>query len=155
MDQLSSFFMDLGRTAPRYQSMASIWPKSKTLQKCLLEYYIVVTQLCHHIFKVCNRSLLKQITSTMQGPLEAFKSKLDLWAGAIRDEMHIQTSQLVKAESEESRRHRDSFQRFMHLSKTTQARMSMQDLLDKFSKYDYRTTWKQIRKCGSTKLLAV
>jgi ankyrin repeat domain-containing protein 50 len=36
-----------GRSAPRYQSMATIYPLSKTLQSYMLEYFIVVTDLCH------------------------------------------------------------------------------------------------------------
>lgn len=154
MEQLSTFFMNLGRTAPRYQNMALIWPKSKTLQTYLSEYFVVVTQLCHHIFKVCHQPLRKKFTNTMQGPLESFKSNLDIWASAIRDEMHIQTAQLIKSDSEENQKYRESSKSFMSLSRMHQARMSMQDLLDKFSRYDYRTTWKQIRKCGNTTLLS-
>ena len=153
MDQLSTFFMQLGQAAPRYQQMASIWPRSKTLQTYLIEYFIVVTQLCHHIFKICNQPLLKQLMTTMQGPLSSFQSKLAIWANAIRDEMHIQTSQLIKAEAEESKQLRESSVSLMTLFRKKQARISKQQFLDRISKYDYRTPWKQIRKCGNTKLL--
>ena len=150
VDHLSTFFMQLGRAAPRYLNMASIWPKSKTLQTCLLEYFIVVTQLCHHIFKTCNQLLLKQFVTTIQGPLSSFQSKLELWANAIRDEIHIQTSQIIKVEAEESKQFRESSKSLMMLFRKSQARIGKQDFLDRISKYDYRTPWKQIRKCGNT-----
>ena len=46
LEKLSIIFMDVGRSAPRYQSMALLYPRSKELQAYLCEYFIAVVGLC-------------------------------------------------------------------------------------------------------------
>jgi len=39
--------MDIGRSIPRYQTIALLYPRLNTLQSHLSEYYIVVVHLCY------------------------------------------------------------------------------------------------------------
>lgn len=51
VEKLSSLFMDVGRSAPRYQAIALLYPRSTKLQSYLTEYFIVVVGLCRYLFK--------------------------------------------------------------------------------------------------------
>ena len=51
INKLSSLFMDVGRSAPRYQEIALLYPRSTKLQSYLTEYFIVVVSLYYYLFK--------------------------------------------------------------------------------------------------------
>ena len=80
--------MIVGREAPRYQTLAAIYPRSKELQAHLCEYFIVVVRLCHHILRFTQKSTVMQLTSTMNtSTLESFQPELEIWATAIKEEL--------------------------------------------------------------------
>ncbi|KAH8801365.1 hypothetical protein F5884DRAFT_512877 [Xylogone sp. PMI_703] len=58
LDKLSSLFMTVGRSAPRYQMMAILYPLSKNLQSSLCEYFIVVVDICRQLVKFTRMSAL-------------------------------------------------------------------------------------------------
>lgn len=147
--------MDIGRTIPRNQSIALLYRHSAPLQDYLCEYYTVVVRLCHHIMKFAKASSLRKITSSLSDSvLKEFQSELVHWSMQIKDEMIMQSAISIEREAQENARHRFSSR------KTARADAHERELathiknLDRCSRYDFETTWKQIRKKGSTQLFA-
>ena len=147
--------MDIGRTIPRNQSIALLYRHSAPLQDHLCEYYTVVVRLCHHIMKFAQASSLRKITSSLNdSDLKEFQSELVHWSMQIKDEMIIQSAISIEREAQENARFRFTSR------KTAQADAHERQLaihihnLDRCSQYDFETTWKQIRKKGTTQLFA-
>ncbi|KAK6703326.1 hypothetical protein SNK04_013229 [Fusarium graminearum] len=154
LESLSQLFMAIGRNAPRYQTMAVLYPKSKALQVNLCEYFIVITKLCHQSVLWTKKSALSRLASTMNDPqMKKFKDDLDLWSSAIKEETNLLLNQTIVEEAKESSIFR-SITTFRSESSNKQRRIEKSyRLLDACSRHDYRMTWKQIRKCGTTGML--
>jgi hypothetical protein len=146
-DKLSELFMNVGRSAPRYQAMALLYPRSKKLQSHLSEYFLVVVRICHNLLKLTRKSMFAQLVSFMtESDLSSYQSDFDLWANAIKEEVNLLTVQQLQQQSRhlkslykssESESHRKKFENLLRI-------------LDSCSTYDYQTTWKEIRRCGNT-----
>ncbi|PYH67512.1 ankyrin repeat domain-containing protein [Aspergillus vadensis CBS 113365] len=80
-EQLSDMLMAVGRSAPRYQLMGAVYPKSQRLKTSMLEYFTVV-QLCHH-------TAFGQWASTLTASLKGYESDLELWATTIKEEVNL------------------------------------------------------------------
>ena len=90
IDKLSSLFMDVGRSAPRYQAIALLYPRSTKLQSHLTEYFIVVVGLCCYLFKFGQKLTVQQFTSSLSDShLKTFQTDLDKWANSIKEQMHL------------------------------------------------------------------
>ncbi|KAH7183332.1 uncharacterized protein B0J16DRAFT_270224 [Fusarium flagelliforme] len=154
LENLSLLFMSIGRNAPRYQSMASLYPKSKSLQRYLCEYFIVITKLCHQSVAWTMKPILSRLSSTISDPqMKAFKDDLDVWSSAIKEEANVLLNQQVTEEAKRNSIFRalakSRHDTYAHQQKTEQRAR----FLDACSQYDYRKTWKQNRKCGTTMIL--
>ena len=96
LDRLSSLFMDIGRSAPRYQAMALLCPQSRQLRDYLAEYFIVVVSFCHQIWKFAHKSALNKFVSTLSdSDLKVYQSDLESWAKTIKEEMNLLMAQKV------------------------------------------------------------
>lgn len=148
MEKLSNLFMDIARSAPRYQTMALLYPQSRSLQSQLYEYFIVVVGLCRHLFNFTGMSTFRQVTSALNdSDLKTFQTNLDREAGSIKEEV-------ILLEAQENFRSRDLS---IKLSKSAHRRQKLATnlrVLDFCSNYDYETTWKQTRKVGNAALFA-
>ncbi|KAI4638414.1 hypothetical protein J4E93_010214 [Alternaria ventricosa] len=144
MDKLSSMFMEIGRSAPRHQEIALLYPRSTKLQTYLSEYFIVVVSLCRHLFKLGNKSALKQFTSSLSdGDLKAFQNDLNTWALSIEKEMQV-------SEAQESSGFR-ALSRSMFKSASHYQKLATKNrILNLCSTFDHETAWKQTRKLGTT-----
>jgi len=141
--------MMAGRLAPRYQSMALLYPRSKVLQSSLFEYFIVVVQLCHQLLKFTQKSVLTQFTSTLSDTaLKSYSSNLDRWANAIKEEVNILTTEEVHKSS----RLAALSIKFSESASFQHKFTSKLQVLDACSKYDHKTTWKQTRQRGNATL---
>ncbi|KAJ4138505.1 hypothetical protein NW768_002340 [Fusarium equiseti] len=154
LEDLSSLLMAIGRDAPRYQLMGALYPKSKRLQDYLCEYFIIVTKICHHSVTWTKKSALSRLSTTISDPQKkAFKDDLDLWSAAIKEETILLLNQKVTEEA----RANSIFRSLANSRHDTYAHQRMIEQRTRFlnacSQYDYRTTWKQNRKCGNTKIL--
>jgi Cdc6-like AAA superfamily ATPase len=151
LEKLSVLFMAVGRSAPRYQAMAVLYPRSKKLQAYLCEYFIIVVQLCHKTTKFAQKSALAQISSTVtDSDIKRFQSELELWASSIKEEVTLLTGQKIEEEAQESSRFRTLVLKSSSSAsyqKKLEARIRW---LDACSTYDYETSWKQARKRGNT-----
>ena len=142
--------MVTGQSAPRYQEMAVLYPRSSNLKRQLSEYFIVIVNFCHHVLKMSKKSVLGQLLSfPSESDLKNFQSELAQWSNSIKEEVTLLMGRAIKEQSSgfgflqrhsehESRRHRQK------------ARIR---ILNAYSTYDYQNTWRQIRKAGSTTLL--
>lgn len=147
--------MEIGRTSPRNIALALLYRRSPELQKYLCEYFIVVVDLCGHIMKFAQSSNVRKITMSLNdAELKTFQSDLRQWSALIKEEVHLHLVNQVELEAKEN-------SRFRIMSRKTIATISSERhltahlrILDRCSRYDYETTWKQLRKQGNTKLFS-
>ncbi|KAF5987246.1 heterokaryon incompatibility protein het-E-1 [Fusarium coicis] len=154
LEKLSVLFMTVGRNAPRYQAMAAIYPKSKNLQRYLCEYFIVVTNLCYQLVTWVQKPALNRISTSLRDPdMKSFQADLDTWSASIKEEADLLLSQRFQEEARENATFRSIIS---YRSEYIHHRQKMDRsirFLDACSQHDYRTTWKQTRKRGTTRTL--
>ncbi|KAH7231838.1 uncharacterized protein BKA55DRAFT_524137 [Fusarium redolens] len=143
-DKLSELFVAVGRSAPRYQAMALLYPRSKKLQSHLSEYFLVVVRICHDLLKLTRKSMFAQLVSFMtESDMSSNQAEFDLWANAIKEEVNLLMAQQLQEQS----------RRLISLHESESHRKKLENrlrILDSCSTYDYQTTWKEIRRCGNT-----
>lgn len=141
--------MTVGASAPRYQNMAVLYPQSAALQSHLCEYYIVVVRICHKLVKTLKTTVWRQMGSFLSASeMSGFQSDLDRWATSIKDEVTILTAQSINEQAADLRLVTWDWAE-------EKRRRELKDyycLLDRCSTYDYQTSWKVLRKIGSTSL---
>ncbi|KAH7118972.1 hypothetical protein B0J11DRAFT_552234 [Dendryphion nanum] len=148
VEKLSVLFMDIGRSAPRYQTMAILYPQSKQLQSQLLEYFTIVVNLCCHLLKFSQKSTFLQLTHSLtDSDLKIFKTELTRWSDSIKEEM-------ILAEAVENSQFKSLSTKFSNAASHHQKIITNLRVLDFCSKYDHETAWKQIRKIGNSTLYA-
>ncbi|KAK4230544.1 hypothetical protein QBC38DRAFT_507393 [Podospora fimiseda] len=112
IERMSTLLMDAGRSAPRYQEMALLYPQSEKLQSSVCEYFLFVVRLCHQLVKFTKKSTISQLwTFLTDEDMKTYHEDFQRWANCIEGDMQV---------------------------------------LDNISKYDFQTTWKEIRKAGNT-----
>jgi hypothetical protein len=147
--------MEIGRSVPRHQKMALLYPRSKDLQAYINEYFIVLVTFCHTMLDYAQKSTMRQYASTLSdATIKMTQSELDIWAREIEAEIRLLVAKRIEFESEEGSRFR-SFANKFSKSVTHQREITAKlHILDKCSSHNHETTWKQIRKLGNTKLYA-
>ncbi|KAL8365190.1 hypothetical protein RB595_004139 [Gaeumannomyces hyphopodioides] len=150
-EKLSTLLMAIGRSSPRYQMMALLYPQSKRLQSYLCEYFIVIVRLCHQHLKLIQKSTLGQLMSFVVSDLDlkTYQSGADSWASLIKEEVN---AFMAKDVAEQSSRTRTLFQ----FSKSETHRKKFKAytrILNACATYNYQKAWKEIRKVGYTTLL--
>ncbi|KAI2856167.1 hypothetical protein CBS12448_7023 [Aspergillus niger] len=152
-EQLSAMLMAVGRSAPRYQLMGAVYPKSQRLRTSMLEYFITVVQLCHHVIKLSRKTAFGQWASTMTTPLKGYQSDLELWAAAIKEEVNLLMVQQLSLEAEDNSWFRSQVTKRFESQSYARKLKARQRVLDACSTYDYEQDWKRIRKLGTTTML--
>ncbi|PVI08160.1 hypothetical protein DM02DRAFT_579308 [Periconia macrospinosa] len=146
VEKLSALFMDIGRSAPRYQEMALLYPQSRSLQSQLCEYFIVAVGLCRHLFAYTQKLPFRQFASALNdSDLKTFQADLARWASSIKEEIAL-------IEVQENSRFRALFSTLSKSTAHQQKLAANLRVLDYCSQYDYETAWKQARKVGSSSL---
>lgn len=143
--------MAIGRSAPRYERIGLLYPRSKDLQSSLFEYFIVVVRLCHQMLKFTRKSTFGKLgTALNDTELSNYQTELETWAQTIKDEMNYLmaqrieeqadfTTQLWPAKFSKSASHRRQTSAFIQALKFC-------------STSDHILPWKQAKKAGSTRL---
>ncbi|RDW75102.1 hypothetical protein BP6252_06244 [Coleophoma cylindrospora] len=153
LDKLSSLLMDVGRSAPRYQEIVLVFPRSKLLRTYLAEYFITVVHLCHTVFKLAHKSTARWFMSTVNdSSLKGYQSDFDRWANLIKDEVNTLVAKRVETEAQANTHFRALMGKassFILLEQKLKTRLR---ILESCSTYDYETSWKQIRKVGNATL---
>jgi hypothetical protein len=139
--------MHIGRSAPRYHAMALLYPRSTKVQSYLSEYFIVVVRLCRYLFNFGQKSTVQRFAFALNdSDLVAFRTELDEWANSIKEEVHLN-------EAQENSGSRALSRKLFQSASNRQKLATNLRVLDFCSKYDYQTTWKQIRKAGNALFL--
>ncbi|PMD45835.1 hypothetical protein L207DRAFT_453033 [Hyaloscypha variabilis F] len=150
LEKLSTLFMTVGRSAPRYQAMALLFSRSKKLQGYLYEYFIAVVRLCQETTNHSKKSALAQISSNLvDSELKKIQSELELWANSIKEEVTLLSSHTIEEEAKESSIFRGLILKSVESDSYRLKMEAKLRLLDACSTHDYVTTWKQARKKGS------
>ena len=154
LEKLSTLLMVAGRSAPRHQSIAVLYPRSKHLQSHLSEYYIVVVSLCHKLLKFTQRSTVSQLAVAFGSlDINTYQAELEQWANAIKEEMSVLMAEKIEGEARENWRFRALTTKVSASTSQSQMLNMNRLVLEALSKHDFEQTWKQTRKAGNTTLL--
>ncbi|KAJ5998550.1 hypothetical protein N7451_006360 [Penicillium sp. IBT 35674x] len=150
-EKISNLFMIIGRSAPRYEKLALLYPRSKELQSLLLDYFTVVVRLCHRILKFTRKSTLGKLGATLDdSDLNDFRAQLESRASDIKDEVNYLMAQRIEEQA--------SFTTQLWSRKYSKGITHQRQIkaylaaLEFCSTYDYMAPWKQARRLGNTKL---
>ncbi|CAG8889009.1 unnamed protein product [Penicillium nalgiovense] len=154
LEQLSNIFMTAGRLAPRYEKMALLYPRSKDLQSCLCEYFILIVRLCHEMTTFTRKSTFGKLRASALGDsdLKTYQSELESWGKTIKAEVGFLMAKGIEDEAENNSRFRTVSSIFQKSTAYQQAIQTKQRVLDFCSQYDCTVSWKQARKSGNTNL---
>ncbi|KAJ5737121.1 uncharacterized protein N7483_002246 [Penicillium malachiteum] len=143
--------MVIGRSAPRYEKLALLYPRSKELQSFLIEYFVVVVRLCHRILKFTQKSALGKFGATLNdSDLINFQTQLESRSRDIKDEVAYLMAQRIEEQA--------SFTTQLWSRKYSKEVAHQRQMkayfgaLEFCSTYDYMSPWKQARRLGKTTL---
>ncbi len=149
LEKLSTLFMTVGRTAPCYQDMALLYPRSKRLPSLLSEYFIVVVRLCHQVLRFVKQPILGLLMSPLSGPdLKTYQSDFERWAGSIKDEVTLLMAQRLKEQGSQMR----ILSAFSQSESRRKHFKTYHRILESCSTYDHQATWKEIGRAGNASL---
>jgi hypothetical protein len=152
---MSLVFMNIGRSSPRHQELALLYPRSKDLQAHVNEYFIVVVRFCHEMLGFTQMSAFRQFATTLGGDLvNKTQSDIDHWGNRIKDEMLWLVAKRTEEEAAENSRFRSMSKKFSKSTSQHNKLAAKLKILQECSTFDYQTSWKQIRKSGSTTTFA-
>lgn len=119
----------------------------------MLEYFIVLVRLCHHILQVAQKSAIGKWASALMDPLDTYQSELDIWATSIKEEVDSLTAQHLSLATDQSSLFRSHVS--LHIDSRIHAKKlkARKRILDACSMYDHERDWRQIRKLGNTSLM--
>ncbi|MCJ1463906.1 hypothetical protein MMC07_002515 [Pseudocyphellaria aurata] len=157
-DHLSTLFMRIGRSCPRYQDFGLLYPRSTRLQGALCEYFIVIVRLCKQAVLFLNKPFWSQLSSSIFKPFESvfgtFQQDLENLASNIRGEASLASYQAQQNEAKETSDFRaffsDASAREVEEARTYKRRKAEARFLNACSTFDHEKYWKQARKLGST-----
>ena len=145
--------MKVGLSAPRYEAMALLYPRSKKLQSHLSEYFIVVVRLCHHLLRYTQKSVLGKLAAPLgDSEMMTYQSDLDSWANHIKEEVFFLSSQKAEEEARESKIFRGLSSKAAKYESYRLILKTKLRILHLCSTFDHEKVWKRIRKAGNTTL---
>ncbi|KAK8128957.1 hypothetical protein PG984_010065 [Apiospora sp. TS-2023a] len=137
-------FLSVGKSAPRYSEMAVLAPKSQALHDLMSEYFIVVVNLCRHMYTLSLKSKFGQLKVALgKADIGSYQKDLEKWSAAIREQFGL----------EEARSNAKSRNILQKLSGTESYRCKLalrQKVLDGCTRYSHHVAWKIARNAGST-----
>ncbi len=90
LDTLSSIFLEIGRSAPSYQTLALFYPQSKRLRADINEYIIVIVGFCYQLWMFAHKSIVNRSMSALSASeLRTYQSSMESWANAIKEEVNL------------------------------------------------------------------
>lgn len=151
LERISIFFMEVGRSSPRYQSMALLYPRSASLRGALCHYFTVITTVCRHFVSFSQKSMLGQLAASLdESVLRTAQAELQKWARCILEEVNLLGTQTIENEAREN----SNFRALVGMSRASESHQRRfkrrLNLLDSCSKMDFETPWKQWRKLGNS-----
>ncbi|VUC27615.1 unnamed protein product [Clonostachys rosea] len=149
LDKVSHFFMTVGQSAPRYESMALLYRRSKLLSHYMSSYFLVIVQTCHEFMLFSRKSLLGQLAASLDdSKLRDAQSRSERLGAKIREEVSFLTTQTVESEASENNMFR-ALVGGAYSWETQQRKLRQRaNLLEALSSSDHETPFRQARKCG-------
>jgi ankyrin repeat domain-containing protein 50 len=152
-EEISTLFMHIGRSTPRHQDLASLYPTAG-MSRALCEYFTSVVNLCKQSVLFLRKGILAQFTDSVLRGFQAqfghFQSELRIRAQDIRHEASLAAKQEQKHELGEASTFRARMSKFVAESAITRQLRNKERFLKACSTYDYLRAWKQARKAGSS-----
>ncbi|KAJ5546599.1 hypothetical protein N7494_004184 [Penicillium frequentans] len=156
LERLSTLFMVAGRSAPRYEKMALLYPRSKTLQSYMCDYFITLVQICHRILKFTQKSTFGQLKAALnEGEINSFQLNLERWAANIKEEVTLLMAEKIEDEAVKRSKFQNALWKKITKSddESGQAKTDARiQVLNFCSQFDHTVIWKQTRKAGTTTL---
>ncbi|KAJ6006177.1 hypothetical protein N7451_004121 [Penicillium sp. IBT 35674x] len=156
LERLSTLFMIAGRSAPRYEKMALLYPRSKHLQSYMCDYFITLVQVCHKILRFTQKSTFGQLKAALnEGELHSFQLNLERWAANIKEEVTLLMADKIENEAVKTSKFQNALWKKFTKSEDDilQARIDARlQVLNFCSQFDHTVIWKQTRKAGTTTL---
>jgi hypothetical protein len=145
--------MEAGQSTQQHLDLTLLYPRSKTLQTYITEYFIVVVQICLRFHKFAQKSALGKFASSLNDTdIKDARSSLLIWSKSIQAEIGTLVAQRIESEAESNLGFRTRMSLSSKNASQQQKQIAFRNLLDSCSTYDYETTWRQIRKAGNTSL---
>lgn len=143
--------MEIGRSSPRYQDLALLYSCSDKLKRDLMEYFIVVVNVCQQFVDYTKKSTFIQLTtSAFDTRLLQLASDLKQYAKYIKEEVESLNTRTLVYESRENSKFRALVDRKYRARANQQKLKRRSDYLSACTDYDHETPWKQARKRGNT-----
>lgn len=150
LERLSSLFMEIGRSSPRYDDLALLYSCSDRIQRDLSEYFIIVVNICQQFMDYSKKSKFIQLTtSAFDTQLRQSEVDLKQYAANIKEEVDSLNTKTLLYESPESSRLRALIDRKVR-ERDSQKLKRRLDYLSACTDYDHETPWKQARRRGNT-----
>ncbi|KAK8119774.1 uncharacterized protein PG998_004400 [Apiospora kogelbergensis] len=144
-ESLSELFLGVGKSAPRYNEMVALQPKSRALHDFMSEYFIVVVNLCHHVYNLSVKSKLGQLRTAIGKPdMGSYQRDLEKWSARIRDQFGLD-------EARDNSASRKILQKLSSAHKYGQKLALRQNVMDGCTRFDHQVGWKLARNTGSTR----
>ncbi|CAN9200387.1 unnamed protein product [Alternaria alternata] len=153
LESLSDLLMEAGQSTSQHSDMALLYPRSEPLQKYIIEFFIVVVQICLRYYQYTQKSALGKFTSSLNdSDIKEARSNLLFWSKSIQAEMTMLLARTIETEAELNSRFRAMMKMNSKSASQQQQQIILRNMLDRCSTHDYETTWRQIRKAGNTSL---
>lgn len=155
LEKFSELFLDIGRSAPRYQNLGLIYPQSSGLQKIICEYFTVLVQLCTKSVQFMRRNGLNRLLATTMRSFDSeFGShvkKLDSLGMEIKESVMVLSAKTQQDEVRENSLFRSLLLSKLDKNEETRRKLAVKlSILDKCSTYDFESSWRQMRKKGNS-----
>lgn len=143
--------MEAGHSTQQHSDLAVLYPRSKTLQTNIIEFFIVVVQICLRFHRFAQKSALGKFTSSLNdSDIKEARSNLIAWSKSIQEEITTLVAQTVKKEAESNSRFRALMSLSSKSASEQQRQIALLNILDCCSTHDYETTRTQARRDGNT-----
>ena len=143
--------MEAGHSTQQHSDLAVLYPRSKTLQTNIIEFFIVVVQICLRFHRYAQKSALGRFTSSLNdSDIKELRSSLIAWSKSIQEEITTLVAQTVETEAKSNSGFRALMSSSSNKASEQQRHNDLRKIRNRCSTYDYETPWRQIRKAGNT-----
>ncbi|KAI4614828.1 hypothetical protein J4E80_006332 [Alternaria sp. BMP 0032] len=151
IESLSSLLMEAGHSTQQHSDLAVLYPRSKTLQTNIIEFFIVVVHICLRFHRYTQKSGPAQFVSSLNdSDIKELRASLITWSKSIQEEITTLVAQTVETEAKSNSAFRALMSSSFNKAYERQKQITLHKIWNRCSTYDYETPWRQIRKAGNT-----
>lgn len=103
-EKISTLFMTIGRSCPRYRYFAALFPWSQSLQDATCKYFTTFVCMCKQIILFLRKPFLAQVLSTFtkafDTEFDSFRDELLTLGSEVREEVDLASKTLQVSEFE-------------------------------------------------------